>query len=96
MEIRDAVYSDIELLPAEVKLLDTFEMQRLRKVRTLALVHLIYTTAVHTRFDHSFGVRYCVQHIIEKSHLDLPKEEKALHRIRHDSRYLQKIYRKAQ
>lgn len=78
MEIRDAVYGDIELLPAEVKLLDTFEMQRLRKVRTLALVHLIYPTAVHTRFDHSIGVRYCVQHIIERSHLDLPKEEKEI------------------
>jgi len=78
MEIRDAVYGDIELLPTEVKLLDTFEMQRLRKVRTLALVHLIYPTAVHTRFDHSIGVRYCVQHIIERSHLDLPKEEKEI------------------
>ncbi len=78
MEIRDAVYGDIELLPAEVKLLDTFEMQRLRKVRTLALVHLVYPTAVHTRFDHSIGVRYCVQHIIERSHIDLPKEEKEL------------------
>ncbi|GFO97282.1 HD family metal-dependent phosphohydrolase [groundwater metagenome] len=78
MEIRDAVYGDIELLPAEVKLLDTFEMQRLRKVRTLALVHLVYPTAVHTRFDHSIGVRYCVQQIIERSHIDLPKEEKEL------------------
>ncbi len=78
MEIRDAVYGDIELLPAEVKLLDTFEMQRLRKVRALALVHLVYPTAVHTRFDHSIGVRYCVQHIIERSHIELPKEEKEL------------------
>ncbi len=78
MEIRDAVYGDIELLPGEVKLLDTFEMQRLRKVKTLALVHLVYPTAVHTRFDHSIGVRYCVQHIIERSHIDLPKEEKEL------------------
>lgn len=78
MEIRDAVYGDIELLPGEVKLLDTFEMQRLRKVKTLALVHLVYPTAVHTRFDHSIGVRHCVQHIIERSHIDLPKEEKEL------------------
>lgn len=78
MEIRDAVYGDIEILPSEVKLLDTFEMQRLRKVRTLALVHLVYPTAVHTRFDHSIGVRHCVQNIIERSHIDLPKEEKEL------------------
>ena len=78
MEIRDAVYGDIELLPGEVKLLDTFEMQRLRKVKTLALVHLAYPTAVHTRFDHSIGVRHCVQHIIERSHIELPKEEKEL------------------
>ncbi len=78
MEIRDAVYGDIELTPIEIKLLDTFEMQRLRKVRTLALVHLVYPTAVHTRFDHSIGVRHCVQHIIERSHIELPKEEKEL------------------
>lgn len=78
MEIRDAVYGDIELLPGEAKLLNTFEMQRLRKVRTLALVHLVYPTAVHTRFDHSIGVRHCVQHIIERSHIELPNEEKEL------------------
>ena len=78
MEIRDAVYGDIELSPTEVKLLDTFEMQRLRKVKELALVYLVYPTAVHTRFDHSIGVRYCVQRIIERSHIELPKEEKEL------------------
>ncbi|TFH44543.1 MAG: HD domain-containing protein [ANME-2 cluster archaeon] len=78
MKIRDAVYGDIELLPFEVKLLDTFEMQRLRKVRELAFVHLVYPTAIHTRFDHSIGVRHCVQQILERSHIELPKEEKEL------------------
>lgn len=78
MKIRDAVYGDIELLPSEVKLLDTFEMQRLRKVRELAFVHLVYPTAIHTRFDHSIGVRHCVQQILERSHIELPKEEKEL------------------
>jgi len=78
MKIRDAVYGDIELSPAEVKLLDTFEMQRLRKVKELAFVHLVYPTAIHTRFDHSIGVRHCVQQILERSHIELPKEDKEL------------------
>ncbi|MDO8725814.1 MAG: HD domain-containing protein [Candidatus Methanoperedens sp.] len=78
MEIRDAIYGDIELLPGEVKLLDTFEMQRLRKIKQLALVHLVYPTAVHTRFDHSIGVRHCVNTILERSHIQLSLDEKEL------------------
>lgn len=78
MEIRDAIYGDIELLPNEVKLLDTFEMQRLRKIKQLALVHLVYPTAVHTRFDHSIGVRHCVSTILERSHIQLSLEDKEL------------------
>ncbi len=78
MEIRDAVYGDIELLPSEVKLLDTFEMQRLRKIKQLALVHLVYPTAVHTRFDHSIGVRHCVENILVRSHIRLSHEEREL------------------
>jgi len=78
MEIRDAIYGDIELSPNEVKLLDTFEMQRLRKIKELALVHLVYPTALHTRFDHSLGVRYCVQHILERSHIEIPRDDKEI------------------
>ncbi|MFH1200175.1 MAG: HD domain-containing protein [Candidatus Micrarchaeota archaeon] len=53
--IRDAVHANIDLSGAEVAVLDTPPMQRLRYVKQLALAHLVYPSAVHSRFEHSLG-----------------------------------------
>lgn len=53
--IRDAIHAGIELNDLELAVLDTKEMQRLRFVRQLALAHLVYPSAHHTRFEHSLG-----------------------------------------
>ncbi len=55
MIIRDPVHGDIELTPAQQRVLDTREVQRLRGVKQLGTAHLVYPGCVHTRFDHSLG-----------------------------------------
>ncbi len=58
MQIQDAIHGYIELNEMEEQLLDTPEMQRLRRIRHLGFANLVYPSATHTRFEHSLGALY--------------------------------------
>ncbi|MBN2363622.1 HD domain-containing protein [candidate division WOR-3 bacterium] len=62
--VRDAVWGDIELTKLETEIIDTRQFQRLRKIKQLGCAHLVYPTALHTRFDHSLGCLHCASLII--------------------------------
>lgn len=62
-EINDALWGTIGLTPIEVALLDSPLLQRLRYVRQLGVVHWVYPGAIHTRFEHTLGVLFQVQHL---------------------------------
>ncbi|MEP6924206.1 MAG: HD domain-containing protein [Pyrinomonadaceae bacterium] len=49
-----------------VRLVDTAEFQRLRRVRQLGLAAFAYQGAEHSRFSHSLGVLHLVTRILEK------------------------------
>ncbi len=53
--IFDPVHHFIELDDAEVGLLDTAPMQRLRRLRQLGLAYLAFPAAEHSRFTHALG-----------------------------------------
>lgn len=53
--IRDSVYGDIELNAFEEQVMDMPQFQRLRRIKQLGLISLIYPGANHTRFEHSIG-----------------------------------------
>ncbi len=62
--IRDPIHGFIKLTEEEVKFIDGEPLiQRLRYVKQLGYVYLVYPTATHTRFDHSLGVMQ-VAHLI--------------------------------
>ncbi|MFN3803774.1 MAG: HD domain-containing protein [Pyrobaculum sp.] len=65
--IRDPVHGFIKLTGGEVELIDGEPfIQRLRHVKQLGFVYLVYPTATHTRFDHSLGVMHIATLIGEK------------------------------
>lgn len=53
--IRDAVHGDVDFTAEELTVIDTETFQRLRQIRQLGAAHLVYPSAVHTRFEHSLG-----------------------------------------
>lgn len=77
-EIRDAIYGDIVLLEDEARILDTYEMQRLRSIRQLGNANLVYPSSNHTRFEHSLGTRWLAQKIVRISDLPIKKSERKI------------------
>ncbi|MCP5051179.1 MAG: HD domain-containing protein [bacterium] len=65
-EIRDTIFGFIEPTRDELKILDTPLLQRLRRIRQLALAYLVYPGALHTRFEHSLGVCYLASVMVDK------------------------------
>ncbi|MCL2846271.1 MAG: HD domain-containing protein [Firmicutes bacterium] len=54
--IRDVIYGFITLDEQEQEIINRPEFQRLRRIKQLALTHMVYPGAMHTRFEHSIGV----------------------------------------
>ncbi|WP_323172626.1 HD domain-containing protein [Natrialba sp. PRR66] len=70
--IKDSVHDYIELCPTAEALLDTAPMQRLRYVRQLSTVQLVYPSANHTRFEHSLGVYHLSSRAVNRLDVDDP------------------------
>ena len=72
---RDSVHNIIRLKTENdagnllVRLIDTAEFQRLRRIRQLGLAHYAYQSAEHSRFTHSLGALHLATRILAK--LDL-------------------------
>ncbi len=69
---RDSVHNIIHLKTDSdegkllVRLIDTAEFQRLRRIRQLGLAHFAYQGAEHSRFTHSLGVLHLATRILNK------------------------------
>ncbi len=56
--IRDSLHGNLQLNEFEVKIIDTPQIQRLRRIKQLGFTFLVYPGANHTRFEHSIGSMY--------------------------------------
>ena len=77
--IRDSVYGDINLSKFEVEVMDMPQFQRIRRIKQLGLISLIYPGANHTRFEHCIGTMNLSSKLATK--LDLSDDEIELVRI---------------
>ena len=64
-EIHDALYGDIVLSEEEANLLNTWEVQRLRRIKQLGLTNLVYPGANHTRLQHALGAMHLMSLAID-------------------------------
>ena len=65
---RDAVHNYIHVdQPVILDLINSKEMQRLRRIKQLGGTHLVYQSAEHSRFCHCLGVYFIVRKMIFNS-----------------------------
>jgi HD superfamily phosphohydrolase len=67
--IKDSVHDYIEVEGVATELMDTRPVQRLRHIKQLSTVRLVYPSANHTRFEHSLGVYHLANRALD--HLDV-------------------------
>ena len=65
-DIRDPIHGFIEASSQALAVLDVPEFQRLRGINQLALTHLVYPGARHSRFEHSLGTMHTAHLLAEK------------------------------
>ena len=68
--IKDSVHDHIEVEGVAEALLDTPAVQRLRHIKQLGTVQLVYPSANHTRFEHSLGVYHLANRALDQLGVD--------------------------
>lgn len=77
----DSIWGTIELNEGEILLIDSPIIQRLRKIKQLGLVDLLFSSANHSRFSHMLGVLFAsnlmaiqISRELEKNRVVTPKK----------------------
>ena len=86
--IRDSVYGDITINDFEVQIMDMPQFQRLRRIKQLGLINLIYPGATHTRFEHcvgtmNLGSKLAEELCLDQYEIELIRASALLHDIGH-------------
>lgn len=68
-EIKDPVHGYVYITEAEKEVVDSFPVQRLRRLRQLAGAEYVYPGANHTRFEHSIGVMYLAGRVLQNPNI---------------------------
>ena len=68
--IQDSIHGVIKLDDWMVRIIDTPQFQRLRRIKQLGFANLVYPGANHTRFEHSLGVMHIARILKERLELD--------------------------
>ena len=70
---RDPVHGLVELKGEDrpiAELVDTFAVQRLRRIKQMGFAWLVYPGAEHSRFGHALGALHIAQRVTKKLELD--------------------------
>jgi len=68
-EIKDPVHGYVYITADEKEIIDSYPVQRLRRLRQLAGAEYVYPGANHTRFEHSVGVMYLAGRVVENPNI---------------------------
>jgi len=74
MIIKDPLYGFITISEPFKSLMETEQFQRLRNIKQLGQSYIVYSSANHTRFEHSIGTYYLAQKMAENNNLENKNE----------------------
>tara|TARA_B110000208_G_C11713465_1_gene410187 strand:- start:20 stop:1177 length:1158 start_codon:yes stop_codon:yes gene_type:complete len=72
-KIYDPIHKYMDFEPLLVKIIDTFEFQRLRNIKQLGICYYVFSGASHNRFEHSLGVSFLAGELIKKIKFKQPE-----------------------
>ncbi len=79
--INDPISGAIEITPAEIKLIDSRPVQRLRYIKQLGFTELAFPGATHNRYAHSLGSMAMATRMAERLLDSLPIDTAERHRL---------------
>lgn len=83
--IQDPIHGGIKIDEWCTKIIDSPQLQRLRRIKQVGFANLVYPGANHTRFEHSLGVMYIASILVEKMHVgEREKKEVIAAALLHD------------
>ena len=81
-EIKDPVHGYVYITENEKEIIDSYPMQRLRRLRQLAGSEYVYPGANHTRFEHCVGVMYLAGKVVENPNVSRAINEEEADMVR--------------
>ena len=81
-EIKDPVHGYVYITAEEREIIDSFPVQRLRRLRQLAGSEYVYPGANHTRFEHSVGVMYLAGKVVKNPNISQHISEDEAEKVR--------------
>jgi len=86
--VRDPLYGFVGLTTSEDRILNTFAMQRLARIKQLAHAYIVYPSAVHNRLEHALGTlsiagRMCDQLSVTKRDKQIVRAAALIHDVGH-------------
>ncbi|MFX1298650.1 MAG: HD domain-containing protein [Promethearchaeota archaeon] len=82
MIIKDTVFGYIVISQPIRKIIDSYPVQRLRRIRQLAGSEYVYPTATHVRFAHSLGVMHLADQLIMNLGKSIEVTQELVNRIK--------------
>jgi len=77
--LRDSIHGNTALNEFEIEVMDSPQIQRLRRIKQLGFISLVYPGANHSRLEHSIGTMFLGSKLAD--HLELSDYDKRLVRI---------------
>ncbi|ADB57948.1 HD domain-containing protein [Archaeoglobus profundus] len=68
--IQDTIHGLLKIEDWMIKIIDTPEFQRLRRISQIGFANLVFPGANHTRFEHSLGVMEIARRLVERMEID--------------------------
>ncbi len=68
--IQDPIHGLLKIDDWMIKIIDTQEFQRLRRISQIGFANLVFPGANHTRFEHSLGVMEVARKLVERMDVD--------------------------